>query len=413
MDFTKKANVFSGVWLISLIVLVMVVTHESFSGNIWDGENYLAASIFVLHGISFFLALWFYAKDKGYPGILGVALGLLYGLGLLIMLLLPNKRNNQDGEVDPDGVHNQELIDKQKMPSWFLIVISIATLWYFADYSNTRFPAVLGGLLGFTMAGSLVILAAISLIPVIRRKTSMILIFSTVMIATSGYKSFQLFNKGSELHESVSSISNMIDDSVNGKKVEQVDSSAPGFLKVLNNSVVRAQNIDGEFLKKINKASLETILSPESLVDPNSLSKSIKAIDRLMIAANYFEKERLENVELTVEELLAIDTDRAKDAYTGYVSSKPKRVKFIEDYYGVQKGTLLAMKDIVIFAEQKAGTFEISDGQLFFSTDQDVISYNNLYDRLMYFVNREQELIKQAQADSLAGKEKLRSLKSK
>jgi len=70
----RKANISAGIWLFSLFPIIGIATSDSFGANIWDGNNNLAASAFILHGLFLIMSLWHYAKAKGYPGILGIGL---------------------------------------------------------------------------------------------------------------------------------------------------------------------------------------------------------------------------------------------------------------------------------------------------------------------------------------------------
>jgi hypothetical protein len=88
----KKSNIGAGVWLASMAVLVGLILSGQVEGNIWDGNNPLAAIVFIINGLSMGFALWFYAKAKGYWGILGLALIFLSIIGLLILAVLPDRR---------------------------------------------------------------------------------------------------------------------------------------------------------------------------------------------------------------------------------------------------------------------------------------------------------------------------------
>ena len=89
----KKANIFAGVWAITMVALMVLATQSE--GNIWENNDYLAITFFLAYTISLVLALWFYAKAKGYWGILGAFLFLLSVLGLLILLALPDRLKNE------------------------------------------------------------------------------------------------------------------------------------------------------------------------------------------------------------------------------------------------------------------------------------------------------------------------------
>jgi len=91
-SYKKKSNIAAGVWLATMALLIWVMTSGQVEGNIWDGNNPLAATIFTIHGISMAVAFWFYSKAKGYWGILGVALIFLSLIGLIILAALPDRR---------------------------------------------------------------------------------------------------------------------------------------------------------------------------------------------------------------------------------------------------------------------------------------------------------------------------------
>lgn len=88
----KKANIAAGVWIATIVALVSLFATGQVQGNIWETGNTLAITLFSLHGLALAFALWFYAKAKGYWGVLGVSLFLLSFLGLIILMMLPDRR---------------------------------------------------------------------------------------------------------------------------------------------------------------------------------------------------------------------------------------------------------------------------------------------------------------------------------
>ena len=89
----KKANIAAGVWLVSMIALIASLTNVE--GNIWDEGNVMAISIFLIYAVSLILALWYYAKAKGYWGIFGAILFFFSFFGLLLILILPDRRKDE------------------------------------------------------------------------------------------------------------------------------------------------------------------------------------------------------------------------------------------------------------------------------------------------------------------------------
>jgi len=98
--YRKKANVAAGVYLISMAMALI--------GPISNNMGWLAMPVSIIIGISFFYALWAYVKAKGYRGILGLILPLLPAIGLVILMLLPDKckelQSTQDSNQSKNSV---------------------------------------------------------------------------------------------------------------------------------------------------------------------------------------------------------------------------------------------------------------------------------------------------------------------
>lgn len=89
----RKANAAAGLWIITLIALVVILT--GYDGNIWENGDWLTMTAVSVHAATLFAALWFYAKAKGYWGILGASLFFLSYVGLAILLCLPDRSIHQ------------------------------------------------------------------------------------------------------------------------------------------------------------------------------------------------------------------------------------------------------------------------------------------------------------------------------
>ena len=90
-EYKKKSNIAAGVWLATMAILIYMFSGNSVEGNIWETGNIPVIIVFTIHGLSFAAALWWYAKAKGYWGILGLLLMFLSIIGLIIIALLPDK----------------------------------------------------------------------------------------------------------------------------------------------------------------------------------------------------------------------------------------------------------------------------------------------------------------------------------
>lgn len=88
----KNANIAAGVWIVTIVMLVAMVLGGFVDGNIWDTGNIPVITVFSIHGLAMCAALWFYAKAKGYWGIFGVSLAFFSFVGLLVLMLLPDRR---------------------------------------------------------------------------------------------------------------------------------------------------------------------------------------------------------------------------------------------------------------------------------------------------------------------------------
>ena len=95
LKYQKWANIAAGVWLISIFVLLGVTGTGQIKGNIWDEVDLLGIAVFLTYAISLMIALWFYAKAKGYSGVLAILLFFLSVLGLIILLVLPDKLKDE------------------------------------------------------------------------------------------------------------------------------------------------------------------------------------------------------------------------------------------------------------------------------------------------------------------------------
>lgn len=90
-EYKKKSNIAAGVWLVTMAILIYMFSGNGVESNIWKTENIPVIIVFTIHGLAFAAALWWYAKAKGYWGILGLLLMLLNIIGLIIIALLPDK----------------------------------------------------------------------------------------------------------------------------------------------------------------------------------------------------------------------------------------------------------------------------------------------------------------------------------
>jgi asparagine N-glycosylation enzyme membrane subunit Stt3 len=90
--YQRKSNIAGAVWFVTLLCLMALSSKES-GGNIWRDGNLLPQFIFIAMGIAWFYALWAYARAKGHSGFWAAA-GILTLLGLVILLLLPDKHKN-------------------------------------------------------------------------------------------------------------------------------------------------------------------------------------------------------------------------------------------------------------------------------------------------------------------------------
>jgi hypothetical protein len=87
----KHANISAGIALVSLAGLSALRSYGFIQGNIWDTGNIPAIIVFSVFGVSYITALCLYAKAKEYSGIIGFLLVFPNILGLLILVLLPDR----------------------------------------------------------------------------------------------------------------------------------------------------------------------------------------------------------------------------------------------------------------------------------------------------------------------------------
>jgi membrane protease YdiL (CAAX protease family) len=90
----KKANIAAGIWLVTVVTILVMVFTGNMEGNIWDTGNVPAIAVMTAQALSFLAALWWYAKAKGYWGVLGIGLALLNLIGLIIIAVLPDRRKD-------------------------------------------------------------------------------------------------------------------------------------------------------------------------------------------------------------------------------------------------------------------------------------------------------------------------------
>lgn len=88
--YQKRANIFAGVWLVSMLLLgVVAVTSEA--DNVWSSDSLLPKITVVAYVLSMLLAFWYFAKAKGYSGIVGILLSPISIFGLFALLSLPDR----------------------------------------------------------------------------------------------------------------------------------------------------------------------------------------------------------------------------------------------------------------------------------------------------------------------------------
>ena len=83
-EYKKKANLYVGGAILGGILLAILSYGMGMKGGLGSVPNLLIA-------IPFFIGLYYYAKAKGYSGWLAL-LGFLHLLGLIILVLLPDKK---------------------------------------------------------------------------------------------------------------------------------------------------------------------------------------------------------------------------------------------------------------------------------------------------------------------------------
>jgi hypothetical protein len=116
----RKSNIAAAVWFLSMFALIAVITSDD-GGNIWDEGDWLGILVFSIHGISLFAALWYYAEAKGYSGFVGIGLAFLYALGLLILLVLPDKTKEPETQASANE-DPQKYVDEYLQKTGNLII---------------------------------------------------------------------------------------------------------------------------------------------------------------------------------------------------------------------------------------------------------------------------------------------------
>ena len=405
----KKANVGAGVWLLSMVLLLASIFTINTGENIWDGDNNIVAGIFIIQIASMFYALWFYSKAKGYSGYIGILLSLLHLLGWVILLMLKDKTIDHE-ETDPNYLANQQALKKQQKSGWILLALSTLSIWASSDYAESRFAISLGEVVGQSLVGSLLLIILVALVPSWRKGISMTLLVGTVFTLSGGYKSFSLLQEGQDLRLMVNSLSGAIDDINSGKVVKKLDSDSPKYLQVMNNYMAAEQGFSMSLIEKINEANIESILSPDKLVNVASVRSSRETLRNLLIDINFYEKERLSLIDKTAEQLLALNTKESREAHGGFAGTIPKRKSIIKQYHEIQRGSVNLVIGIMDFAESRKGTFSVDNGQLLFSTNEDVSLYNALIDKLVEVGEQESKLIEQVRIDQNKNRDKLKEL---
>ncbi|HYS84975.1 MAG TPA: hypothetical protein VEN78_08235 [Bradyrhizobium sp.] len=94
MQYKRKANIAAGIWLVSLVPFVIVLSTAK--GNIWETGNVLGITVAVTNVAAFWYAFWSFAKAKGYSGALGVVLPLFSVLGLIVLISLRDKHKETE-----------------------------------------------------------------------------------------------------------------------------------------------------------------------------------------------------------------------------------------------------------------------------------------------------------------------------
>ena len=89
--YYKRANIAAAVWLISLAMLGVfsVIFFERLEDL--DKNHPAMLTAIVVQGLSYFGACWYFAKAKGYWGILGLTCAVFSVIGLGVLLGLEDR----------------------------------------------------------------------------------------------------------------------------------------------------------------------------------------------------------------------------------------------------------------------------------------------------------------------------------
>lgn len=120
-NYQRKSNIAGIIWLAAMLALFLFIPKEQ-GGNIWQDGDLIPQVIIIIMGVAWFYALWAYAKAKGHSGLWAAA-GVLTLLGLVILLLLPDKHKNIPEDSNPMFVISAQKHGGRHMPIEKAIIV--------------------------------------------------------------------------------------------------------------------------------------------------------------------------------------------------------------------------------------------------------------------------------------------------
>ena len=115
--YTRKATIAMWIWFASVFLLVVLLPIQSAKENTWNND--IAAIFAIAFPLTIFgiigYGFWAFSKAKGYSGLMGILLTIFTILGLIILLILPDRHKEIQPTTLEVGIKTTEHKKKRKV----------------------------------------------------------------------------------------------------------------------------------------------------------------------------------------------------------------------------------------------------------------------------------------------------------
>lgn len=229
------------------------------------------------------------------------------------------------------------------------------------------------------------------------KMTLVFLIFATILFGSAIYQHIKVIEANEKITQTetfksaLKDLSSLTKDIISGQDFDEAELPDKDYgeisevINLLKGLMTQEMTIIQKMKEELNELNLETILTRETLENPNqiivaqvNLQKAIGVLDR---CENDF-REMFASGRQRISESNQNSDLKGGQAVKGFKSGLDKSLKNVLEFLSIKRSNFSTRYSLLNFIKGKKGKYSFKNNQIFFSSSEDVEIYNKFMEEI-------------------------------